>query len=290
MGIVEFAAASGLAIVPRERRNPMGASTHGTGELILAALDAGCGEIIVCLGGSATVDGGIGLLAALGWQFIDSGGNVIAPPLSGGNLLRIERIIIPQRTWPRFRIACDVTNPLCGPNGAAAIYGPQKGATPTQVGMLDDGLAHLAKLLGGDASKPGTGAAGGAGFGLSTIPGATLERGIDLVLEAVEFDDRCRDAGLVLTGEGRLDDQSTQGKACVAIARRAAAFGVPTIAVVGAVDGTAARFETVGGGDFTRVISLADRFGREEALGHPWSCIEQVCSELAPSPEFTSGV
>jgi len=283
LAIVELAAASGLAVVPRELRDPMRTTTHGTGDLIRAAIEAGCDEIIVCIGGSATVDGGTGLLAALGWRFFDAGGSLIPLPLTGGHLSKIARIELPRLSLPRIRVACDVTNPLCGPNGAATVYGPQKGAMPARVRELDAGLAHFAKIAGGAPTQPGAGAAGGAGFGLATLLGATLERGIDLVLDAVGFDDRCRAASLVLTGEGRLDDQSRQGKACTTIAKRVAVLGVPTIAVVGVVDGDARRFETAAGGDFKRVISLSERFGREKALGQPSSCIEQICSELSAS-------
>jgi len=283
LGIVEMAAASGLALVPHERRDPTRTTSHGTGQLIQAAVEAGCCEIIICIGGSATVDGGIGLLAAMGWRFFDEGGALIPPPLTGGHLLQVSRVESPQdsRSRPRLRIACDVTNPLCGPNGAAAVYGPQKGATPAQVQQLDSSLAHFAEVAGGDPDQPGSGAAGGAGFGLATCLGAKLERGIDLVLDAVRFDHRCREVSLVITGEGRLDDQSSQGKACVTIARRARALGIPTMTIVGDVDGAASRFETAAAGDFTRVISLSERLGRNEAMRHPSMCIERVCSELA---------
>jgi len=271
-GIVELAQASGLALVPPSQRDPMGTTTYGTGRLIAEAVRIGCREVIVCIGGSATVDGGAGIAQACGWHFLDHQGKELRL-MSGGALARIARIEPPQRGVddlmfadrgpPRVRVACDVVNPLCGPNGAAAVYGPQKGATPEQVRLLDEGLGHLAKAAGGDPNAPGAGAAGGAGYGLATFLNATLERGIDLVLEMVRFDETCRGADLVITGEGRLDAQSLQGKACLGVAAAAGRLGVPTIAIVGTTGPGAEK--CIGPEGLSAYHSLADRFGEDRA-------------------------
>jgi glycerate kinase len=263
IGIVELAQASGLALVPPKQRDPTRTTTLGTGQLISHAIASGCREIIVCIGGSATIDGGTGIAQALGWRFLDGHGGEIGPLMCGGTLGRIAKMIAPETTLPRMRVACDVVNPLCGLNGAAAVYGPQKGATLQQVKMLDDGLTHLAKLAGGDPNAPGAGAAGGAGYGLATFLNATLERGIDLVLEMVRFNDTCRGADLVITGEGRLDSQSLQGKACMGVAAAARRLGVPTIAIVGSTGPGAER--CIGPGKLSAYHSLADRFGEDRA-------------------------
>jgi glycerate kinase len=253
--VIEMAAASGLPLVPVDQRDPTRTSTRGTGQLIKAALDAGARRIIVGIGGSATNDGGAGMAQALGVRFIDASGNAITQPMTGGLLSRVARIevscIDPRVANAQITAACDVTNPLTGPRGAAAVYGPQKGATPEQVKMLDDGLSHLAHLLrkqlGVDVQQlPGAGAAGGLGGGLVAFVGAALKPGIDLVLDAIDFSNRVAGASLCLTGEGRLDGQSLSGKACLGVAQRAGAAGVPTIALVGSVGDDADR--TLGAG------------------------------------------
>ncbi len=237
--VIEMAAASGLALVHADRRDPTRTTTYGTGQLIAAAAKHGCRGILLGIGGSATTDGGCGMAQALGVCFIDDAGRPLDAPLAGGSLQRIARIDAAAcRAVPPITVACDVTNPLTGPQGAACIYGPQKGATSEQVRTLDAGLVHLARLLreqlGRDIeSLPGAGAAGGLGGGLVAFLDATLQRGIDLVLDAVDFDRRVRGCTLCLTGEGRLDGQSLSGKACLGVARAAAKHGVPTIALVG---------------------------------------------------------
>ncbi len=243
--VIEMAAASGLERVPPAQRDPLRTTTFGTGELIRAALDAGCARILLGIGGSATCDGGAGMAQALGVVFHDAQGHAIDRAMTGGLLMRIQRIDA-SRLDPRLRgteilVACDVTNPLTGPDGAAAVYGPQKGATPAAVKQLDAGLAHLATLLGRDPMMPGGGAAGGLGYGLVACLGARLGRGIDLVLDACRFDQRVRTADLCLTGEGRLDGQSLAGKAVIGVAQAAAKHGVPTIALVGSAGDGAPR-------------------------------------------------
>jgi len=243
--VIEMATASGLELVPAAQRDPLRTTTFGTGELIRAALDAGCPRLLIGIGGSATCDGGAGMAQALGCRFHDAHGNVIRDALTGGRLREINQIDL-SALDARLRaaqiiVACDVTNPLTGPDGAAAVYGPQKGATPDAVTRLDAGLAHLAQRLGHDPAMPGAGAAGGLGYGLIAFLGAQLRRGIDLVLDAAKFAQRVRDADLCLTGEGRLDGQSLAGKAVIGVARAAARHGVPTVALVGSVGEDAER-------------------------------------------------
>lgn len=274
--VVELAHASGFGLVPPDRRDPTRTTTFGTGQLIAAAVRRGCREVIVCVGGSATVDGGAGIAQALGGRFADRHGRVIEHPVTGGDLLEVATYTPPAGA-PVLRVACDVTNPLLGPAGAAAVYGPQKGATPRQVEMLETALAHLASIAGGDPSAPGAGAAGGAGYGLAALLGATLHRGIDLVLETLEFRRRCAAAHLVLTGEGRLDDQTLHGKAAAGVARAAAEAGVPVIAIAGQVEISDRRsLDDL----FAETVSLADRYGLDRALSEPAKLLAEVAREL----------
>ncbi len=242
LAVVEMARASGLALLPESQRDPTQTTTTGTGELIRAALDRGAERIIVGIGGSATCDGGIGMAAALGYRFLDGTGQPVEPV--GGALTAIAAIDRHHRD-PRIdglsiAAACDVTNPLTGPDGAAAVYGPQKGASPDQVAQLDAGLANLARVVRRDlgidmAHVPGSGAAGGLGGGLLAFLGAELKPGIDLVIDAVGLRDQLDDADLVLTAEGRIDAQTRFNKAPAGVARTAKSAGVPCIAICGAV-------------------------------------------------------
>ena len=241
--VLEMCAASGLTLVPPERRNPLLATSCGTGQLITAALDAGCTRIILGIGGSATNDGGAGMAQALGVRLLDSGGEPIPP--GGGPLARLARVdcsgMDPRAREIPILIACDVTNPLCGPEGASAVYGPQKGATPAMVRTLDANLARFADLAaaatGRDVKRlPGAGAAGGLGAGLLLFCRAEMRSGITALLDAADFDRRAADADLVLTGEGRIDGQPAYGKAPVGVARRVKALGdIPVIAVAGGI-------------------------------------------------------
>lgn len=276
VGVIELAEASGLSLVPAHHRNPLRTTTYGTGQLMRAAMDLGCDELIVCLGGSATVDGGAGIIQALGGRFFDRQGQLIETPLCGGMLASIGRIE-PPRGLPRIRVACDVRNPLHGPKGAAAVYGPQKGATESQVRELESGLARFSEVVGVAGEVEGAGAAGGAGYGLAALCGAQLERGIELVLDAVRFDQRCRCAALVLTGEGRLDGQSLHGKAALGVAARAAKIDVPTIAIVGATGpGAEDCCDPRQGGMLESFVDLSARFGRETALRDPAGCVAEA--------------
>ena len=240
--VIEMARASGLALVPPDRRDPRTATTYGTGQLIRAALDAGYTDIIVGLGGSATNDGGGGMAQALGASLLDATGQELPP--GGAALARLESIELggldPRLRSARLRGATDVMNPLCGPQGATRVYGPQKGATAEMVAELDDALRHYADVvrreLGIDVlDMLGAGAAGGTGAGLVALLGGELLPGADIVCDAVGLNHRLADADLVLTGEGRMDGQTLYNKAPFVVAQRAVAFGVPVIAVVGSL-------------------------------------------------------
>jgi glycerate kinase len=242
--VIEMAAASGLALVPPERRNPMLTSTQGTGELILAALDDGADEILVGIGGSATNDGGVGAAQAAGVIFTAANGRPCPVPTTGGMLDQVTAINLAGRdsriAHATIRVACDVDNPLCGPRGAAAVYGPQKGATPEQVAALDANLAHLAELIERDLGEdvrdlPGAGGAGGLGAGLIAFFDATLQPGVEMVMDAVGFAERIAGADLIITGEGRLDRQSMMGKVIEGVGRAGRAAGVPVVALAGII-------------------------------------------------------
>ena len=239
---IEMASASGLGLVAAGDRDVIRASTFGTGQLLLAAIDRGVGRVIVGIGGSATNDGGAGLAQALGYRLLDVDG-VDLPP-GGGALGRLDRIEAggrdPRLDRVEVAVACDVDNPLCGPRGASAVYGPQKGATPDQVTTLDANLGHLARIIRRDLGVdvldiPGGGAAGGLGAGLVAFAGGRLESGISLVIGASGLAETLRGADLCLTGEGALDASSAHGKAVVGVARLARSLGCPTIALVGTI-------------------------------------------------------
>jgi glycerate 2-kinase len=240
---VEMAEASGLKRLPGGRRAPLAATTWGTGELLAAALDHGAGEVVLGIGGSATTDGGAGMAAALGARLLDRDGADLPP--GGAALLRLARVDVsgldPRLGGVRVTVACDVDNPLVGPEGAAQVYGPQKGAGPDDVLLLDSALRRYARVLADDlgldlAGTPGAGAAGGLGAGAIAFLGAELRPGIELVLELVGFERAVAGADLVITGEGKLDAQSLRGKAPVGVARAAGAHGVPVVALAGAVE------------------------------------------------------
>jgi glycerate kinase len=238
--VVEMAAASGLPLIPRSARDPRRTTTYGTGELIRHALDHGVRRLIVGLGGSATNDGGAGMAEALGARLLDSAGAPI--PHGGAGLANLSRIQITDLD-PRLReveveAAVDVNNPLCGPEGASAVYGPQKGADAATIRELDAALGHYADVIARDLHKevrdvPGAGAAGGLGAGLLAFLGARIEPGVDIVFRALHVTERIRRASLVLTGEGRMDSQDVYGKAPMAVASIAHRCGVPVIAIVG---------------------------------------------------------
>lgn len=262
--VIEMAAAAGLPMV-EGRQAPGRTTTYGVGELMLAAARAGARHLIVGAGGSATNDMGTGAAAAAGVRFFDASGGQFVP--TGGTLDRIARIdasgLAPELRECEITVMCDIDNPLYGEQGAAAVFGPQKGATPQMVQFLDAqlraGAAVVARDLGVEvADVPGAGAAGGLGAGLMAFFGATLRQGIDVVLDAVDFDSVVADASMVFTGEGRIDHQSMSGKVVVGVARRARKFGVPVVAVVG---GIGDNFEGVYDEGVTAVFSCVHSLG-----------------------------
>ncbi|MBW8897419.1 MAG: glycerate kinase [Massilia sp.] len=240
LAVIEMAAASGLEGVPSSLRDPRTATSRGTGELILAALDAGARRFVLGVGGSATNDGGAGMLQALGVRLLDAAGNDIGP--GGAALARLDRIDVAgldaRVREAEFRIACDVDNPLVGARGASAVFGPQKGATPAMVAQLDAALAHYADIIRRDvgqdiAQLPGAGAGGGIAAAMVVFLHGQLRPGIEIVTEAVGLDDIVRDADLVVTGEGRIDGQTVNGKTPMGVARVARRHGKPVVAIGG---------------------------------------------------------
>ncbi|WP_064498909.1 glycerate kinase [Bacillus safensis] len=240
--VIEMAAASGLHLVPREKRNPLWTTSRGTGELILAALDKGAKHVIIGLGGSATNDGGVGMMQGLGAAFLDKTGHALTS--GGGALHQLASIDLsgldPRLQSVRLEAACDVDNPLTGERGASAVFGPQKGADEAMVQVLDKNLAHFAQIAEkqlnvsfGDAA--GTGAAGGLGASLLGFLQADLQKGIDIVLKAVHFDDVIKEADLVITGEGRIDRQTIYGKTPIGVAKAAKQYNLPVIAIAGSL-------------------------------------------------------
>lgn len=239
---IEMASASGLPLVPPDKRNPMVTTTYGTGELISAALDMGCRRFIIGIGGSATNDGGAGMAQALGVKLLDGEGRQI--PFGGGGLLKLERIdmsgLDPRIRGSKVVVACDVDNPLTGPRGAARVYSPQKGATPEMVELLDRALERFAEVIKRDLGKdvrdvPGAGAAGGLGAGLMAFLDAELRSGVDIVIEAVGLEGKMRGADLVVTGEGEIDSQTVFGKTPIGVAKLAKKFGIPVVAIAGGI-------------------------------------------------------
>ena len=240
--VIEMARASGLAMVPQRRRNPKTTTTLGTGQILQEAIERGFNRIIVGLGGSATNDAGAGMATALGAKFMDSEGNAL--PLGGAALARLDRIdtsgLIDGLSGVEIVGATDVTNPLCGPTGASEIFGPQKGASKEVVAELDSALANFARVVKRDLGVdvldvPGAGAAGGLGAGLIAFVGGTLQSGIDMVCQVLEFDRHLEGADLVFTGEGRADKSTVFDKAPVGVARHAMAHGVPSILLAGSL-------------------------------------------------------
>jgi len=239
---IEMAAASGLEMVAPSLRNPLKTTSWGTGELIRHALDAGVKHIIIGIGGSATNDGGAGMVQALGAKLLDAEDNPIG--MGGGELEKLARIDISELDTRlascRIEVACDVTNPLTGKEGASAVFGPQKGATPEMIARLDDSLAHYAKIIARDLdidvlNLEGGGAAGGMGAALYAFCGAELRQGIEIVTDALHLDNHVADADLVITGEGRIDSQTIHGKVPVGVAKVAKRYNKPVIGIAGSL-------------------------------------------------------
>lgn len=283
--VIEMAAASGLPLVPDGQRDPRITCTYGTGELIRAALDAGLRRIIVGIGGSATNDGGSGMARALGARFIADDGSSL--PSGGGALARLSYIDIKdidaRLSETEIMVACDVDNPLCGPRGASAVFGPQKGATAEMVLELDAALKHFADCAraasGRDvATLAGAGAAGGLGAGMMFFTPAKLKPGVDIVLDAVGFASLVKDAAFVITGEGRTDFQTAYGKAPVGVARVAKQFGVPVFCISGGLGDGADDVLAQG---IDAIMSICKRpLSLEECMQQAASLIEEAATRL----------
>lgn len=282
--VIEMAEASGLTLIDPSDRNPMKATTYGTGQLIADALSRGCRKIILGIGGSATNDGGQGMAAVLGVRFLDESGNDVG--LGGEALSRICDIDLSgldsRLKTVEFVAACDVDNPLCGQNGASSVFGPQKGATPAMVRVLDNGLARYAAIIrdkiGRDvANIPGSGAAGGLGAGLLAFCGANLRRGIDLVMDAVELDAAISVSDVVITGEGRIDAQTSHGKVPAGVAERAKRYGKPVFAIAGYVAEDAAVSSC---GIDAAVSSITAPMSNEEAISQSVPLIQNAVERL----------
>ncbi len=287
--ILEISSASGLQLLEKDQRDPTRTNTFGTGQLILAALDAGASRLIVGIGGSATNDVGIGMLRALGARFLDEGEREI-----DGDVLDFERLasidvrgLDERLKSAKIEVACDVDNPLCGPNGATRTFAPQKGATPAQIEQLERVVRHVARVaaatLGRDRSDvPGAGAAGGLGFAFDAFLGARLERGVDIIARACGLDSLLSNASLCLTGEGKIDLQTLHGKTVDGVARLAAKHGVRTIAFGGSVDDDAAAALRKRG---VEVVTIAPPgTSTDESIRHAAAFLERAAATaLSPS-------
>ncbi len=240
--VMEMASAAGITLVPENERNPLNTTTYGVGEMIRDAVLRGCRSFIIGIGGSATNDGGIGMLSALGFEFLDKDGKSVGLGAKGLEDLRSisAKNVMPELAECSFRVACDVTNPLCGENGCSAVFAPQKGATPEMITDMDRWLESYAKIAQtvskkADMDHPGAGAAGGLGFAFLTFLNAELQSGVKIILEETQLEDHIKKADIVVTGEGRLDSQTVMGKAPVGVARLAKKHGKKVIAFSGCV-------------------------------------------------------
>ncbi|MCW3489454.1 glycerate kinase family protein [Dethiobacter alkaliphilus] len=283
--VIEMAAASGLLLVPEEKRKPLITTTYGTGELIKAALSAGFTRLIIGIGGSATNDGGAGMAQALGASLTDHEGNEI--PFGGAALARLAHIdtsrINPLIKDAEILVACDVNNPLTGPTGASAIYGPQKGATAEMVAQLDESLKHYAQIILRDLNIaveqiPGAGAAGGLGAGIMAFLGGSLRSGIDLVMDTVGFTEKLANCDLIITGEGKLDAQSAYGKVPVGVARKAKEKKVPVVVLAGSVETTAKALHQEGVTAFFSICTGPMKL--EQSISQTVALLEHTTEEV----------
>ncbi len=285
--IIEMASASGITLVPAHQKNPLTASTRGVGEMILHALEQGCRHFIIGIGGSATNDAGIGMLKALGYSFLDEQGLDVG---EGAQALGKVASIDAKNRHPllddcQFRIACDVTNPLCGENGATYIYGPQKGVTEAQKESLDQDMAHFADVTETTLNcafknYPGAGAAGGLGFAFLSYLHASLSPGVELILDAINLSDALNGADIVVTGEGQLDRQTAMGKAPVGVAKLAKAHGAKVLAFSGSVTKEAVACNQAGIDAFfpilRRIVTLEEAMDPSTARSNMTASVEQV--------------
>lgn len=285
--IMEMSAAAGITLVDEQERNPLNTTTYGVGEMIKDAIDKGCRHFIMGIGGSATNDGGIGMLQALGYGILDKEGKQVSFGAKG--LKEIDRItddsVILELKECSFRVACDVTNTLCGEQGCSAIFGPQKGATPDMIEQMDKWLAHYARLTGekypkADRNQAGTGAAGGLGFAFLSYTNAVLESGIKIILEETRLEEYVKAADLVVTGEGRLDAQTVMGKAPIGVAEIAKKYGKKVIAFSGCVTKDAVECNNHGIDAYfpilRSVVSLEEAMDSKNARKNMVETVEQV--------------
>lgn len=287
LAIMEMASIAGITLLSLKQRNPLYTTTYGLGEMIKDAISKGCNNFIIGIGGSATNDGGIGMLQALGFDLLDKDGNQV--PLGARGLKDLVKIddknVLPELKKCQFKIACDVTNVLCGENGCSVVFGPQKGATSQMIKDMDQWLYNFANLAKkkyphSDALVPGTGAAGGLGFAFLTFVKATLESGIDIILETIDLKSNLKDVDVVVTGEGCLDRQSAMGKAPVGVAKMAKLYNKPVIAFAGSVTKEAKLCNQEGIDAYFPIIrnitTLQEAMAKENAKNNLMDTVEQV--------------
>lgn len=287
LAIMEMASIAGITLLSFKQRNPLYTTTYGLGEMIKDAISKGCNNFIIGIGGSATNDGGIGMLQALGFDLLDKDGNQV--PLGARGLKDLVKIddknVLPELKKCQFKIACDVTNVLCGENGCSVFFGPQKGATSQMIKDMDQWLYNFANLAKkkyphSDALVPGTGAAGGLGFAFLTFVKATLESGIDIILETIDLKSDLKDVDVVVTGEGCLDRQSAMGKAPVGVAKMAKLYNKPVIAFAGSVTKEAKLCNQEGIDAYFPIIrnitTLQEAMAKENAKNNLTDTVEQV--------------
>jgi glycerate kinase len=292
-GAIEMASASGIHLVTKETKNPLITTTYGTGQLILECLDRGMKQIIIGIGGSATNDGGTGMAEALGAKFLDRNGNVL--PRGGGSLDQLATIDVSELDKRlndiRIIVACDVTNPLCGEHGASHVFGPQKGATPEMVAQLDQSLAHYADVVKTQLNKdvrdvPGAGAAGGLGAGLLIFTQATLQKGIEIVIDYTKLKDKLNDADFVFTGEGGIDFQTKFGKTPFGVAQAAKLSGKKVIAIAGYIG---EGIETLYEAGFDAIFGIIPGASElEKLLAEGPQNVERTCENIARVLKWTS--
>ena len=285
--VIEMASAAGLPLVPGEKRDPMHTTTYGVGEIILDAIERGAVNFYIGIGGSATNDGGVGMLSALGYRFLDASGNEIPKGAKGlGLLAKIETDSVhPALSKCHFNVACDVSNPLCGELGCSSVFAPQKGAKPEDIPVLDGYMAHYASVAAEVSSKAdpnvkGAGAAGGMGFAFNTFLPSELRPGVDIVLEAIALEEHLNGCDLVITGEGRLDAQTVMGKAPDGVAKAAKKRGIPVIALAGCIGSGAEACNEAGIDAFFPIVrgavSLEEAMKPENASKNMTDTVEQI--------------
>ena len=304
VAVMEMAEAAGITLVSGAEKNPLLTTTYGVGEMILDAVKNGAKKFVIGIGGSATNDGGAGMLQALGVRLLDAEGRDI--PRGGAGLAQLAKIDLSEFRFRisdfksqgsgsrisdfKFRIACDVTNPLCGPNGASAVFGPQKGATPEMVKELNEALAHFAAIADkvDFASSAGAGAAGGLGFAFKSFLDAELVPGVDLILSETRLEDFVRDADVVITGEGRLDGQTVMGKAPIGVAKLAKRFGKRVLAFSGCVGDGVEAVNAAGIDAFfpilRKIVTLDEALEKRTAAANLTATVEQAFRLLHPFP------